>query len=422
MNPGDKDLGGTAKDLDGYVYIPSKCECDNPTVEALTKEIFDVVAKGLEQLDNILCTIMLKALMTIVEEGIGFIPVGGQVFKGFTTAVKAAKSFAENGGSSMDLFQGWIEPACGMPGAKFDPAGMFKQLTETPDDFGKSVGCKRDKKLCKALPPSNPKNKPTGKEQDDKPKETKTTPPTPGPTSTQTKPTEACKLKRAAAELYRVKGDPQEYKRGVRSIECNNGKTTTHEIEITSIQWDAKPTAVPVTATCNDNAGQACHHYQSAIHVNPEWKKLTCPDKGAAKAKAREKKSGAVNKFYADVSKEWKDEQWREQKDLPKSDPSRKSSGCQADEFPPYYLLSDSDTAWTQGGKSTKGQLIRYIPYKENTAGGELWKGKCFYPVFEKYNAQQLWDRATKNKIGNPKVDKDGEGRCFSNPADLRRL
>ncbi|KAK6834141.1 hypothetical protein PG987_008835 [Apiospora arundinis] len=417
MNPGDKDIGGTMKDLDGYYYIPSKCECDNPTVEAFTKEVFEIVAKGLSQLDNLLCTMMLKALMTIVEEGIGFIPVGGQVFRGFTTAVKAAKSFAENAGSATDLFQGWIEPACGMPNAKkFNPADTFKQLVETPDEFGMSIGCKRDKKLCKKLPPANPKNKPTKKAEDDKPKPTKTEPAKPGDTTKPPKPTntdkdKACKLKRAAPELYKVKGDQDDYKRGVRSIECNKGKTTTHEIEITSIKWAPNPAALPVTATCKDDAGQACHHYQSAIHVNPSWKVLTCAGDGATKGKVRDKKSPAVNKFYRDIAKDWRDEQWRVHKDVPstKTPPKKPSPGCQADEFPPYYLLSETSDAWKEAGKSSKGQLIRYIPHNENGAGGKLWQGKCFYPVFGKYNAQQLWDRAQKHTIGNPKKTDKGD-------------
>lgn len=194
MKPGDKDLGGVVKDLDGFYYIPSKCECSNPTVEAFTKEVFEVVAKGLSVLDNLLCTLVLKAIMTIVEEGISFIPVGGQVFRGFTTAVKAAKSFAENAGSALDLFQGWIEPVCGMPGAqKFDPADTFKQLVETPDEFGESIGCKRNKKkLCKKLPPANPKNKPTKKADGGPPKTTtkpKATPTKPKQTNTKPKQT-----------------------------------------------------------------------------------------------------------------------------------------------------------------------------------------------------------------------------------------
>ncbi|KAK8108206.1 uncharacterized protein PG998_010219 [Apiospora kogelbergensis] len=184
------DDGEYSSDLDGFYYIPSKCECSNPTVEAFTKEVFEVVAKGLSVLDNLLCTLVLKAIMTIVEEGISFIPV----FRGFTTAVKAAKSFAENAGSALDLFQGWIEPVCGMPGAqKFDPADTFKQLVETPDEFGESIGCKRNKKkLCKKLPPANPKNKPTKKADGGPPKTTtkpKATPTKPKQTNTKPKQT-----------------------------------------------------------------------------------------------------------------------------------------------------------------------------------------------------------------------------------------
>lgn len=477
MNPGDKDIGGWAADLDRYPYIPSRCVCDDPTVEGFTKEVFAAVAEGLSMLDNLLCFIMLKALMTIVEEGIGFVPVAGPVFRGFTTAVRAAKSFAENAGAATDMFQGWIGPACGMPGPALDPAAMFKQLVETPDEFGTSIGCKRTSSLCKKLPDPDPKNRPTKKADNDQPNNTglpipgstkkldndqpntgppipgstqgnnqpdnsgppipgstkkadndqpsntgppipgstqgnnqpsNTGPPAPGSTqgndqpSSTDDPTTACKLKRSLPELYRVKGDPKpgDRKRGVQSVECFKGKTTTWQYEITSIQWAPAPTALPVTATCSDKAGQACHHYQSAIDRNPEWKTLTCPGIGADKRNDRDKKSPAVRKFYSGVADVWRDEQWREHKDTINARTGRRTPGCQADEFPPYYLLSEMDTAWKNGGKSMKGQLIRYITHEENSSGGDLWKGVCFYPVFDKYNAQQLWDQAKQKQRG----------------------
>jgi hypothetical protein len=90
-----KDSSLINEDDDGYKWVIGQCTCGGAVVE-LAEEIAGIVAGALEQLDNLLCGILLQTFVSIAEIGVNFIP-GGQVLEVFTLSVKAAKTFTENG-------------------------------------------------------------------------------------------------------------------------------------------------------------------------------------------------------------------------------------------------------------------------------------------------------------------------------------
>lgn len=54
------------------------------------------------------------------------------------------------------------------------------------------------------------------------------------------------------------------------------------------------------------------------------------------------------------------------------------------DEYPPAYLLDPNGEAFLLGGKSPRGQLMRYLPAEDNRGAGSMWRGACFKgPVAE---------------------------------------
>ncbi|KAK4119786.1 glycoside hydrolase family 18 protein [Parathielavia appendiculata] len=52
---------------------------------------------------------------------------------------------------------------------------------------------------------------------------------------------------------------------------------------------------------------------------------------------------------------------------------------CDVDEYPPRYFLRDTDPEMQDAGKEG-GQLMRYVPWRENQATGRHWLGVCFRP------------------------------------------
>ncbi|KAI1862652.1 hypothetical protein JX265_006977 [Neoarthrinium moseri] len=128
------------KDSKGFPYVPCKCKCENPTIEAIAKEIFNDVAAALSKLDNLLCAAILSSYMAILEGEID--AIGGADIEGARAVIQGAKTFAKNGMTAASFFSDWIEPTCGVPDFNFDLASMFTTLIAGPDSMGKSVGCK----------------------------------------------------------------------------------------------------------------------------------------------------------------------------------------------------------------------------------------------------------------------------------------
>jgi hypothetical protein len=90
------------KDGAGKEFTVGKCVCDSGAV-MLAQAIAPIVISGLSQLDHVFCAVMLKAFSTIAEVGVSFIPGVGEV-NALKTAVKGAKTFAENAMDSNNFF------------------------------------------------------------------------------------------------------------------------------------------------------------------------------------------------------------------------------------------------------------------------------------------------------------------------------
>jgi hypothetical protein len=90
------------KDSDGNLWVPAKCECGG-VIGALTDDIMDAVFKGLDQLDHVMCAVLLQSFTLMAQIGENFIPVAGEV-NVLKAAVESAKTMAENalGGSGLD--------------------------------------------------------------------------------------------------------------------------------------------------------------------------------------------------------------------------------------------------------------------------------------------------------------------------------
>ena len=60
---------------------------------------------------------------------------------------------------------------------------------------------------------------------------------------------------------------------------------------------------------------------------------------------------------------------------------NQEAAKCQRDEYPPVYLLEETDTAYANGGKDNAGgQAIRWIPSFDNGRAGDEFAHVCFNP------------------------------------------
>ncbi|KAI1460953.1 hypothetical protein F4805DRAFT_416119 [Annulohypoxylon moriforme] len=131
------------KDDDGNVWTPGTCVCNLPVAGA----ILDVVIQGLSQLDNVICAVMLTAVVTLVEEGIDKVP-GGSSIEAVKKAVEGAKTFVENGLDAVSFFGDWIGKSCNVSDFNFSLDDIFDGLSGEPDSLGESKGCFKSNKMC----------------------------------------------------------------------------------------------------------------------------------------------------------------------------------------------------------------------------------------------------------------------------------
>jgi hypothetical protein len=190
----------------------------------------------------------------------------------------------------------------------------------------------------------------------------------------------------------------------LRMASCNKkSQAETLEYVVSSLAYGANAPALQVKGHCSQEYAQACYHYSSVIRVNPSWATLTCHVEAATTSKVRQKGKAnapqATAAWYKGHVKSWRD--------------GTKTNGaggvnprCQADEFPPFYLLDSTDVAWQQAGKDSTGQLVRYLPGGENSgAANTLWKSLCFAPPLEELDdkdfAKSVENAANKKTIDN---------------------
>lgn len=158
----------------------------------------------------------------------------------------------------------------------------------------------------------------------------------------------------------------------VREQSCVNGQTERTEYVVTSINYG--PSTMAVRRVCKQAWGQACYHYSSVLDYHPQWATLTCP-MGAGKTKGNHKRP---------APKAWSDQHVKEWRDI-----ATRGGQCDADEYPPAYILDENSPIFQNAGKNDQGQLIRYIERGVNRGAGSLFKGVCFAPVAE-FTAVQM--------------------------------
>ncbi|KAI1091489.1 hypothetical protein F5B19DRAFT_263676 [Rostrohypoxylon terebratum] len=125
------------KDDNGNLWTPGTCVCSLPVANAL----LDIVIQALSELDDVICAVMVSAVVTLVEEGLDHLPGGTRTLDAVKKAVKGAKTFAENGLDAKSYFDDWIGAACMISNFDFDLDDIFSGLEQQPDSLGVSAGC-----------------------------------------------------------------------------------------------------------------------------------------------------------------------------------------------------------------------------------------------------------------------------------------
>ncbi|KAI0843536.1 hypothetical protein F5Y06DRAFT_255221 [Hypoxylon sp. FL0890] len=131
------------KDDDGNAYTPGTCVCDLSAAGAF----LDVVVQALSKLDNVICAVVLSAIVTLLEEGIDAVPAGSSI-EAVKKAVEGAKTFVENGLDAVSYFGNWIGDSCGVSDFNFNLDDVFDGLSAEPDSLGVSKGCFKSNGVC----------------------------------------------------------------------------------------------------------------------------------------------------------------------------------------------------------------------------------------------------------------------------------
>ncbi|KAI0900730.1 hypothetical protein F4806DRAFT_166647 [Annulohypoxylon nitens] len=124
------------KDDDGNLWTAGTCVCSLPVANAL----LDIVIQALAELDDVICAVMLSAVLTLVTEGLEHVPLGNSV-DAVKKAVRGAKTFAENDLDSKSFFDDYIGAACMISNFDFNLDDIFNGLNGQPDSLGTSGGC-----------------------------------------------------------------------------------------------------------------------------------------------------------------------------------------------------------------------------------------------------------------------------------------
>lgn len=126
-----------------------------------------------------------------------------------------------------------------------------------------------------------------------------------------------------------------------------------------------------IDVDCPKSETRACAHYYSTIKAGRS-ESFTCS--ASHNHAQRVVKSPATEAW----KREHKDGTWKAftaAKYVYGPGDDELDVSCQADEWPPAYFLSDEHVK--QGTKSTRGQLVRWIPREPNRDAGNLWQNWC---------------------------------------------
>ncbi|KAI1333739.1 hypothetical protein F5Y15DRAFT_326226 [Xylariaceae sp. FL0016] len=131
------------QDPDGDDFIVGTCNCSQGLAD-LGNEIFDQVAKALLATGDALsglCTALLDIFTLAIDAVEALIPEGKALGESMELAIEAAKTFAQNGLSALDL-QGATQNACGSSPTAQQVQDVFDFLSSLsrPDVPG-GLGC-----------------------------------------------------------------------------------------------------------------------------------------------------------------------------------------------------------------------------------------------------------------------------------------
>ncbi|KAL6712340.1 hypothetical protein ACN47E_000217 [Coniothyrium glycines] len=367
-----------------YEVAPAKCSCDN----WLLNEIADTIIEALPIIAQIGCYILMSSLKLVLDIGLNFATGGaGKILDAgldmAATAAQMASYFYPEEEDPEGAFSWWLSPCGGTDLVPDEIKQIFDILNMIPD------GVSSFKK------PKDGKGKGSGKKGDDanptdrsKPKGgTGKGPNGTGGSSKKKK----CNIP-AGMDLMRM----GEAKNTLRSQSCVADKTQKRDMVVTSLRYKTNPTPLPVIKHCDAAHTQACYHYSSVIRNNrAAWETITCPPEAAATSWEMPRRAPAAWSRQHDGAN-WQNEAYRQEE------------FCDRDEYPPLYLLGPNSPAYVNAGQNTNGQMIRWVPWKQNQDAGKKWRSSCFMPALDspqlsdaefnrKFNAAT---RQTRNKRG----------------------
>ncbi|KAI9150678.1 Glucan 1,3-beta-glucosidase [Paramyrothecium foliicola] len=347
-----------------YQRAPGRCLCDEP----LSNYLADTVIEALPVMAQIGCYIMMSALKLVIDIGLEITGAGrvlSTAEEAALTAVQIINYVYPESEDPAGAFEWWLHP-CG--GSNLVPEeirrgfDILSAITDIPGNF---------------RPP--PKLKRGSGKKGDAGNPTDRSAPGPGGPSNNN-PGKKCNVRKPT---QRLPGGRNNVKKTMRIRSCSGAATVTQDTIIHSLTYAAAATVMPVTITCNQSYTHPCHHYRSAMSVNPQWSTLTCPNRAA---------TTSIERLDGKATDMWSTQHpivtsstregvattltyaWRQPT-------NRATPLCDADEFPPAYFLTPNDVAFVNGGINRNGQLVRYAPAGENRGAGGLWRGMCFSSV-----------------------------------------
>ncbi|KHO00990.1 glycoside hydrolase family 18 protein [Metarhizium album ARSEF 1941] len=343
---------------------PGRCVCDDMLVNTIAESVIE----AMPMIAAAACFMLMSAVKLVLDVGASFIPgVGKAIDAGLNMATTAAQMAAYIYPEEEDpagAFKWWLSPCGGESDLVPDDIKQAFDILSTVSDG--VTGFRPPKKIKKGSGKKNDDGNPTNQ---DKPRALKRPAVNSGGNtggggsgnSNNKKQKTTCKIRKGYS-TRRIGG----YGNTVQFRSCVQDKTVTDNLVIESVHYDTNAKALGVTKECPKEFTQACYHYSSAIRVSPQWATITCPPE-AGKPRWR-KNAKATNAWAAQHDgKGWKDEAHRAE------------TKCDKDEYPPAYFLNEQDDAWKWAGKPAgNGQLVRWVPWKENQDAGQLWKGACF--------------------------------------------
>jgi hypothetical protein len=317
---------------------------------------------------------MMSPLKFVLDIGLQAIPgVGKALDAGLdiaTTAAQLATYLYSDEEKPEDAFSWWLSPCGGMELVP-DEIKIFFDILSTVADGVSSF--KTPKTLKKG----------SGKKGDDGNPHDQSTPRSQKRTSNG-QPKCAIPANKQVRQIRPGKNT-------VRKLSCDkNSKTQTDDEILVSAVFSNNPSKLVIKTACPASVGQACYYYQPVIKANPKFATLTCPPEAASTAWHYD------GKATVSWSEQRKDDGWLRNGYYVRL--QDQGNGCDCGEYPPAYLMNAHDPAIQNGGNNINGQMVRYLPAKMNSAGGRLWKGMCFQPLFKGLQMADLRSIVDKDK------------------------